>query len=1240
VHIAISFPFHANVHIAELNKNEATSLINEAHISQPSCTAIQLALTDLLLSWGVLPTAVVGHSSGEIGAAYAAGILNLKSCMAISYYRGMATISLRKKFHGLRGTMMAVGGTKEEITPLIKNLIGKEARIACFNSPTSLTISGDEPAVDELRAIMEQKQMFNRKLQVDVAYHSHHMNLVAEEYLRCLQSLDQPKSMDIKFHSSLFGHLIDASELDPTYWVENLTQPVRFCEAVTSMCQPIDDHKTGVNMIIEIGPHSALAGPIKQIIKACGSDAMKIPYASALVRKKDAVESALDLASILFIKGATLQMGAINFPKPGSSPELLIDMPRYPWNHRTRYWHENRIAEKHRSRTNPRHDLLGTLANYSNDLEPTWRNLLRLDDIPWLRQHQIQSLTLFPISGFISMAVEAAYQRANSRNVNFDAFEFRDISVHTPLIINNEGIEMITQLRPRQESASDFWDEFRIQSWSTNKGWTEHCKGFIAVKPNDGASTMQSKITQISKMESEVVDKTILYDSLSDLGVSYGTSFQGMNDCWASDACSMANIMTVDTSQDMPQYFQTNSVIHPALLEQLIQMYWPILGAGRGSINTVYLPSSIGHMMVSRSITEVTKTPGDSLRAFCTGSRPLSHPKSVQMSMFAIGSADSEKPLIMIDDLTVSPILERNINAETEICRELCYKLDWEPILEPLKLNNTLNGHVNGDTNANQAYSDGICDGTLNGGITNLFLAEVVIIHAESESQNLLALKLAESLELLTGDRPEAGTLGNINAEGKICLFIYELEKPLLSTLTSAQFIALQTLLTNVQGILWVVRGAYSSSSNPDANMITGLSRSIRSETLLKFATLDLDPNNALNNPGTNKLILKVFKATFVLKAELNCELEFTERDGSLFTPRIINDAEMNEYVHKQTKGSHLESTPFGQEDRPLEMTIGIPGTLRTIHFIDQSIEDLLPDEIKVQVKSIGMNACDVVAMMGQVDNFGVECSGIVTELGKNVKRFAVGDRITGISVPHGVYSTYSRTKAAFAFKIRDNVSFEAAASIPVAYSAAYYGLIDLGRLRDNENVLIHGAETAAGQAAVCLAKMMGANIFALVKNTENIGVLKKKHGLRDNQISSNYLPQTNGKGDFDIVLNCSSMESDTARELWGSLNGFGRFVQIGSEDHSNVRIDTLKLGNRSFMSVDLISLAVERPRILEKILSDVSQLLGKGEIIPPSTTVFQISDVETAFQTLKAGSFDGKLIVSLQPEDRVKVSD
>ena len=210
--------------------------------------------------------------------------------------------------------------------------------------------------------------------------------------------------------------------------------------------------------------------------------------------------------------------------------------------------------------------------------------------------------------------------------------------------------------------------------------------------------------------------------------------------------------------------------------------------------------------------------------------------------------------------------------------------------------------------------------------------------------------------------------------------------------------------------------------------MITGLSRSIRSETLLRFSTLDLDLEHMLSEDDTAKAILKVFVATFSPEAEANREFEYMERNGAFFTPRIINDAKMNEYVHKQTKASVLEPTEFIQDGRPLQMAIGMPGVLESLYFVDQSISEPLPDdEIEIEVKAIGMNYREVASAMGHLEtsSFGFECSGIVTRAGCNAATFAIGNRVACVSIPYGVYSTYARTKAAFAFKINNDITFE-----------------------------------------------------------------------------------------------------------------------------------------------------------------------------------------------------------------------
>ncbi|KAI1749734.1 ketoacyl-synt-domain-containing protein [Xylaria castorea] len=1231
--------------LEELSKDEKVSIVGAAHISQPACTAIQLALVDLMRSWGIKPTAVAGHSSGEIGAAYAAGILTFETCMAVAYHRGRLVPVLKERHPTLRGAMMAVGGSKEEFEPIISEVKGGEIRIACYNSPTSLTISGDEAGIDELKNIAEDKQLFHRKLFVDTAYHSHHMNLLAKNYQESIADLQPPISTDVRFHSSLLGRRIDGSELEPSYWVQNLTCPVRFNEAVQSMLEPIGEHRTGVNMLLELGPHSALQGPLKQILKSVGGDAAKVPYASILARKKDAIETALNVAAALFTKGAVLDFEAINFPKPGKSPMLLSDLPRYPWNYSAKYWHESRFTQVHKNRSAPRNDILGTLANYSNDLEPTWRNIVRLDDLPWLEHHKIQSMTVFPMAGYVAMVVEAAAQRAREANVSFDKFELRDISVTAPLIVSDEDVEMTTSLRPHQEGAmisSEIWNEFRICSWTKTKGWKEHCKGLIAVEVEESNEVdatrhslasrvrLQATTAQVNKAASRPVDATKLYDTLSRVGVSYGPTFQGISNCHVGDGCSRADILVPDVTKEMPNHHVSEAIIQPAFLESLISLYWPIAENGRDAIDTVYLPTSISRISISKDIGATTQKPGQSVRAYCQGTLPDT-PKPTKATIFATSSATASESLVTIEGLTVTPIIDREGQSDFEAPRELCYKLDWEPILEPLSVD--LDDTIDPIAEAGPEIPD----------------AEIEIIHGNTISQNELAFGLAEVLERTTGKKPNTSDLLSSNAAGKLVIFLQELETPLLSNLKAAQFDALQKALTSIRGALWIVRGAYANSTTPDLNMVAGLSRTIRSETLLPFATLDLDGRSPLPMRNTIKAIVKVFTVVFGNGSSSNSEMEFMERCGSFFTPRMINDDELNNIVYRETKQSAVQPVPFGGGDRALKLTIGNLGALDSLHFADDvGIEShLQPDSIEIHVEAVGVNHRDLAAAHGKVSipGFGIEASGVVTSMGDEVKGFKVGDRVAAIA--QGAFATSVRTKAAFAFKLPGDMSFEVGAAIPLAYATAYHSLVEVGRLRHDESVLVHAGAGAVGQAAINLAQMIGAEVYTTVGSAEKRDFLVEEYGLAEDHIfySRNIsfgdaVRQATHQQGVDLVLN--SLPVDALRESWKCLSKFGRLIDIGARETSpSTRLEMAHHHhNASFISADIMSIAAERPALLHSLLSNVSNLMRYGKIRPISpVTLFPISDVESALKTLHGGKTYGKIVIVPHEDDIVKAT-
>jgi acyl transferase domain-containing protein len=386
--------------IEELEKDASISGINSPHLSQPACTALQIALVDLLESWGIRPSSVVGHSSGEISAAYAAGIYDLEGAMTLAYRRGQMTSLLKDTFPSLKGAMIAVGASRETVQPMLKSL-SAYATVACVNSPSSVTVSGDLVAIDELEKVLQDKQLFKRRLKIDVAYHSDHMDNVADAYLAAIQYiLPSSSSGSAAFYSSVFGRLADPSELGPAYWVENLTSPVLFPEALSKI---VSDDETRPNLLVEIGPHSAMKGPIIDTLKSLGPTVSKIGYTPTILRDVEAAQSVLETAAAAYVRGATLNMTKVNFPKTGAAKRcFLSNLPRYPWQHGTRYWHDARIPQKHMIRDRARNDVLGVLANYSNDLEPTWRNIVRLDEVPYLRDHKMQGMAVYPLAGYVS----------------------------------------------------------------------------------------------------------------------------------------------------------------------------------------------------------------------------------------------------------------------------------------------------------------------------------------------------------------------------------------------------------------------------------------------------------------------------------------------------------------------------------------------------------------------------------------------------------------------------------------------------------------------------------------------------------------------------------------------------------------------------------------------------------------------------------------------------------------------
>lgn len=312
----------------ELFKDSSESHINRPEYSQSICMAVQIAIVDLLASFAMRPSAVVGHSSGEIAAAYCCGAISRQSAWRIAYYRGLFAAALVRSDRPC-GAMVSVKLSETEARTYISRVKVEAGRnglvVACINSHQNITISGEEDQIREIISILEKDKVSVRRLLVDVAYHSPHMDAIASDYGRSIEFLEkghQP-SHSITMISSVSGRRTSLEELcTAQYWINNMVSPVRFSDALQQLCaqsvqkirKKLDRshlHQLQLNSLVEIGPHSALQAPIRENLSLVrGGD--KIHYNSILIRLQGALQSALNTIGRIYCQGYPVDLESVN----------------------------------------------------------------------------------------------------------------------------------------------------------------------------------------------------------------------------------------------------------------------------------------------------------------------------------------------------------------------------------------------------------------------------------------------------------------------------------------------------------------------------------------------------------------------------------------------------------------------------------------------------------------------------------------------------------------------------------------------------------------------------------------------------------------------------------------------------------------------------------------------------------------------------------------------------------------
>nr|XP_036580489.1 beta-ketoacyl synthase domain-containing protein [Colletotrichum truncatum]KAF6788401.1 beta-ketoacyl synthase domain-containing protein [Colletotrichum truncatum] len=654
----------------ELLAEASSSNVGKATVSQPLCTAVQIVLVELLRKAGVYFTTVVGHSSGEIAAAFAAGYLSAHDAIRIAYYRGFHS-HLASGDNGALGAMLAVGTTLEDAQELCNDDEFKgKVNVAACNSPSSVTLSGDEQTISELATIFEDENKFVRRLKVDKAYHSHHMLRCSTAYLESIKNTTTKSSttaLDCTWVSSVHpGKPFDRStNVDPSYWVENMVSPVLFRQAIEKAAS-----SSIFDGAIEVGPHPALKGPASETLQAVN---VEVPYTGLLQRNKDINQSISTAIGYLWTQ---LDNIAIDFDGYEhamgvfSTHTFIPELPTYQWNHSQEYWHESTLSRNMRQRKHLVHPLLGDLSPQSSTSQLTWKNILRTKDLPWTHGHQVQGQRVFPAAGYVATALETAKFLAGDETVQL--IEVEDLEIHQALVFDNDNEEAGIDIQfsvshINQEDPGRISGHFTYEACIGSQGvFNLVASGGLSITLGEPkADTLPASSPRAPNMID--VPNDTFYKALSEMGYGYSGPFKAIFDLKRKLGKASGSLTITKSESD-----QDTLALHPAVLDAafhgiILAMSYP----RDGRLWSLHLPTNIRRIRVNPSLcgTSWSESPH---APFVATIGDLDDASGFQGDV-EVHSSDGKFSAFQVEGLRVVPLTEATISDD----KPLFYTTDW-----------------------------------------------------------------------------------------------------------------------------------------------------------------------------------------------------------------------------------------------------------------------------------------------------------------------------------------------------------------------------------------------------------------------------------------------------------------------------------------------------------------------------------------------------------------------------------
>ncbi|PWY79697.1 ketoacyl-synt-domain-containing protein [Aspergillus heteromorphus CBS 117.55] len=647
----------------ELLADKETSRLGEASVAQPLCTAVQIVLVELLRLVGALPSVVIGHSSGEIGAAYAAGMITAVEAIRIAYYRGVHA-KLARGADNQRGAMMAAGMSYDEACDFCEEHFADRLEVAASNAPASVTLSGDQDAIAEAKALLDERGTFARLLLVDTAYHSAHMTPCSEPYLDSLAACaiaPTEARADCVWVSSVHGCRMEGDyrveSLTGEYWNDNMVSPVMFSTAV------------------EVAVTGELPWALHPDPEAGHRGSM--PYSGTLNR---GTHDVVALSHALGFLWTHLGSAAVDFTGYstafGAGPATWVpNLPLYAWDHRQSFWRESTRSRNYRQRPQPRHPLLGVRSTDDIDQDMRWLQTLRPAELPWLDGHRVEGQVIYPAAAYLVMAMEACQALVHDQE-EVQLLELTDIEILNaiPLSDDTPGVEVQFTLTPTTSPNPN--PNLTTANWACyahtgpdKASWRCNARGSALIHRGPPSnSPLPPRLAPTGAFNDVDVDR--FYEALTEIGLHYTGPFRGLSTVQRRSGTAMA------TAAQLPSPY----TIHPAILDAAFQTIfaafcWP----GDGSLRAPFVPTRLQSLrIVPSAIATSTSLLVD---ASITSSSGLAITADLDLT-----DPNTSTPLIQLQSLSCSCLTPPSPADYKELYTQNTWSLDISSGIAPLPL--------------------------------------------------------------------------------------------------------------------------------------------------------------------------------------------------------------------------------------------------------------------------------------------------------------------------------------------------------------------------------------------------------------------------------------------------------------------------------------------------------------------------------------------------------------------------